>query len=364
MGQDVKDSSRVCREPPGPKKDLNQLLRPRKIFMAVSLSLVLTTTGLVYYQILTTPPSPPPFRLPPAPQQLTPHGAIWIDGDANFSETALLEGWPGDGSAGNPYIIESLDIDLEGVGDLGSWVNCISIVNTRVNFTIRNCNLTNVGGFCESPSGIASGAGINLRNASNGKLVNNTCNNNTFGIYLYESDSSTVVNNTCTSSWEGIWIDSSAYCTVANNTCNNNSWNGIFLWGSISNTITNNTCNNNRIGIYLKDSYSTIVTNNICNNNDYGIYLLSCSPDDSNWNTVANNTCNYNMIGIKLDDESNYNIVVNNNFLGNIMRDIVGEYITEEDGTEEFDPVVLMFVTLGAGVMIVGMIILVIKLKK
>ncbi|MCK5239872.1 MAG: hypothetical protein KAR33_10015, partial [Candidatus Thorarchaeota archaeon] len=28
----------------------------------------------------------------------TPHGPIAIDGDASFSDTALLEGWPGDGS--------------------------------------------------------------------------------------------------------------------------------------------------------------------------------------------------------------------------------------------------------------------------
>ena len=32
----------------------------------------------------------------------TPRAPIVIDGDANFSDTALAEGWPGDGSSGNP----------------------------------------------------------------------------------------------------------------------------------------------------------------------------------------------------------------------------------------------------------------------
>ncbi|MHA2081945.1 MAG: hypothetical protein ACW99H_12455, partial [Candidatus Thorarchaeota archaeon] len=91
MGQDVRDESRVCRTPPGPRRDLNWHLRSRNIFMAVGLSFILTT-GLLYYLMLPpTPILPIPI---PIPLQLTPHGVITIDGDANFSDTALLEGWP------------------------------------------------------------------------------------------------------------------------------------------------------------------------------------------------------------------------------------------------------------------------------
>ena len=66
----------------------------------------------------------------------TPHAPIAIDGDINFSDTASAEGWLGDGSSGNPYIIDGLDIDSNGTGG-----HCISINNTRVNFTIQNCYL-------------------------------------------------------------------------------------------------------------------------------------------------------------------------------------------------------------------------------
>ena len=42
-----------------------------------------------------------------------PHDPIAIDGDASFSDTAQLEGWPGDGSPENPYIIDGLTLILE-----------------------------------------------------------------------------------------------------------------------------------------------------------------------------------------------------------------------------------------------------------
>jgi len=84
------------------------------------------------------------------------HGPIVIDGDANFTDTASYEGWIGDGSSGNPFIINGLDIDLGGV--IGY---CIKISNTRVNFTISNCNLTGT---------LYPGSGIYLENVTYGKI--------------------------------------------------------------------------------------------------------------------------------------------------------------------------------------------------
>ena len=147
--------------------------------MAVSLIAILSISALSTYIFWVPPPPPPP---PPL--------SIAIDGDADFAATALLEGWPGDGSSENPYIIDGLGIDLGNEDG-----NCIMINNTRVSFTISNCNLTGANnqmmeGGC---------AGILLFNVFNGELVNNTCNNNKIGIYLIESDSNTVADNTCTS---------------------------------------------------------------------------------------------------------------------------------------------------------------------
>jgi len=41
----------------------------------------------------------------------TTHSVIRINSDAEFAQMAAQEGWPGDGSAGNPYIIEKLSYE-------------------------------------------------------------------------------------------------------------------------------------------------------------------------------------------------------------------------------------------------------------
>ncbi|MHA2143458.1 MAG: right-handed parallel beta-helix repeat-containing protein [Candidatus Thorarchaeota archaeon] len=294
-----------------------QQLRPRRIIMAMSLTLILTASGLV---VLQPPPAiPPPPPSAPSPLQLTPHSAIAIDGDANFSATALLEGWPGDGSPEIPFIIDGLEIDLGGEDG-----NCIMISNTRVSFTISNCNLTGAGAPGPMSTG-SFGAGIRIVNVRNGEIVNNTCSDNSDGIIVQDgSDSNIVANNICinnTPPWfgGGISVDISANNIVVNNTCSSNVY-GISLGSSSYNTVENNICNNNLIGIYLEYSDS---------------------------NTVANNNCNYNDIGILIED-SYLNVVVNNTFLGNTEHDIVGEYMTEE-------AVLVVFLLIGfLGIMMLG----------
>jgi parallel beta-helix repeat protein len=248
---EIESSSRICPVTPKSKMGLNQVLRPRTIFIAVSLAFILTTAGLAYYWM-----QPPPYIPPPPPPPGTPHGAIAIDGDDDFLKTALLEGWPGDGSPENPYIIHGLEIDLG--GEIG---NCISISNTRVSFTISNCNLT--GAAYQMMEG--GGAGICIYNVTNGELVNNTCFSNAWGISLDESHSNTVTYNSCYNNAIGISLGRSKTNTVANNTCNSNG-NGIRLYRSDDNTVTNNTCNSNEVeGINIEYSSSNIITNNTLN---------------------------------------------------------------------------------------------------
>jgi parallel beta-helix repeat protein len=338
MEQDVRNDSRFCQIPSGSKKGLNRRLKPRTIFMAVSLTLIMTTTGLVYYLM-----RPLPLFLEPWQKRnyvvRTPHSAITIDGDANFAATALLEGWPGDGSSGTPFIINGLEIDL--AGGIG---HCISIANTRVSFIIRNCNLTGAEEF-----------GIFLENVTNGELVSNTCSNNIVGIQLFLSESIIVAKNNCSGNGGGIGLFASNG-EVVNNTCNNNEG-GIHLFHAGSSTIANNTCNNNGDGIGLDSSQFNTVTNNTCNTNTgSGIWVSSTSPTPCNDNTISGNTCNYNTIGIYSGDPSN--IVADNTCLGNTEHDIFGNYITEktgtgEAGTEEFNPIGFLFVGF-SGIIILG----------
>ncbi|MGY5881852.1 MAG: NosD domain-containing protein, partial [Candidatus Thorarchaeota archaeon] len=249
----------------------------------------------------------------------TPHNPIVIVSDSNFSDTATQEGWFGDGSAGDPYIIEGFEINRAGVA-----LDCIWISNTRVNFTIRNCNITGAS-FPRS--------GINLDNVTYGRIERNIVHNNHFNIYLANAHYVVVKNNTCwgsvysismrvsssnniitdndssNNSNRGVNIESSSqYNTVINNTCTGNVF-GVVLYRVWENNIVNNTFNDNSDqGIHSNDADSNDLVNNTCNDNGIGIYLFA----DSRYNKIHNNTCNSNLIHGIYILSSYYNDVFNN----------------------------------------------------
>jgi len=227
----------------------------------------------------------------------TPHAPIVIDGDTNFSDTALVEDWSGDGSSGDPYIIDGLDIDLGGLAG-----HCISISNTRVNFTIGNCYLTG--------ASVNPGAGIYLENVTYGRLQENIFDNNYFNIYLTNSHSVSIKNNTCPNSVYSISLrNSSSNNTIADNDCSHNGNRGINLEsGSYNNTVINNTCNNNRFGIVLYQvSSNSVVNNTFRSNSDDGIHV-----NNGDFNTFQNNTCSNNFQGFNLFSGSDFNTIANN----------------------------------------------------
>ena len=227
----------------------------------------------------------------------TNHSPIIINGNVNFTNTAMDEGWIGDGSYETPFLITGLDIDLGGVAG-----HCIKISNTRVNFTIQNCNLT----------GASSGAGIFLENVSFGYLFNNTCTFNVHGIYLLQSTYNVLENNTCLSNSRGIYMYESDFNTVIGNDCDDNNNYGIFLELCDSNLLSSNLCSSTGTnGIYGRAMYANTFANNTCNQNYDGIRI----GDSSFGNIVANNTCGHNSnYGIRgyNDDVENPLFIINN----------------------------------------------------
>lgn len=212
----------------------------------------------------------------------TPHAPIQIDGDANFSVTAMAEGWLGNGSSLNPYIIDGLDIDLGGAPGRG-----ISISNTRVHFVIRDCNLTG--------ASVDPGCGIYLYNVSNGELINNTCSGNYVGICLDFSTSNSLSRNNCTSNSINIQLYSfSDSNTLSDNTCTSDSNAGIALIRSSSNTLINNTCiGGTNIGIYiLRSDSNTLLDNTFASNTNYGIYVDESDLNDIQWNVITDSSTN------------------------------------------------------------------------
>ncbi|MHA2003262.1 MAG: NosD domain-containing protein [Candidatus Thorarchaeota archaeon] len=232
-----------------------------------------------------------------------PHNPIVMDGDANFSATALAEGWLGDGSSGNPYIIDGLTIDSGGGAG-----HCINISNTRVNFTIQNCNLT----------GASANAGIFLSNVSHGSLINNTSTLNRHGIYIVDSSHNTIANNTFNgNSDHGANMYDSDFNTVTNNDCNDNGNYGMRLYYCDSNVFSRNLCGNSRYdGIHARYALFNIFEHNTCNGNrENGIEIIYYSSG----NMLSHNVCNANRdYGILIDnDDYMYPAVVSDNICSN-----------------------------------------------
>jgi parallel beta-helix repeat protein len=262
----------------------------------------------------------------------TPHPPIVIYHDDNFTQ----QGWPGDGSAENPFTIEGLEIDLGGA--IGY---CINITNTRVNFTIKNCYFTGA----NVPSFWVDSAGVYLKNVTNGDIVNNICTNNWYAISLRNSTGSIVANNTCSYNLDrGICLEQgSDYTIIKNNTCKYNTNYSIFLSSSHHNDVFNNTCSDNsQDGIYAYNSQYNLFDNNTCySNTQHGIYLHwlnyyndiinnTCFDNDFNgislyisrYNFLANNTCKSNYDGIRLV-YSDHNDIIKNNCSDNIYEGII-----------------------------------------
>lgn len=194
------------------------------------------------------------------------HGPIRINGNYEFSLIASMEGWPGNGSASNPYIIEGYEID----GNGGSF--CIWISDTDVYFIIRNCKLRNATDYMREPYGSA----IALRGVKNGIIINNTCEYVNYGIMLYRySEKNTIKNNIINYTYSGLSLSDTIYNSVSNNYIENVMI-GVSLSGSYNETITNNYIFGRvyrGIELYYSKNIS-IYNNEIYNCTDAGIYFF------------------------------------------------------------------------------------------
>ncbi|MBD3157854.1 MAG: hypothetical protein GF309_03605 [Candidatus Lokiarchaeota archaeon] len=100
---------------------------------------------------------------------LSIHAPIYLDGNDDFAEA----GFPGEGTAADPYRISDLLIESNGI--------CIEIRNSDVYFRIENC------GF-NSPSGDELGVAVKLVNVRNSELVLLQIENKENGLVIYNSE--------------------------------------------------------------------------------------------------------------------------------------------------------------------------------
>ncbi len=124
-----------------------------------------------------------------------PHGAIRINSDGEFAIQAGINGWPGDGSEGAPYVI--FDYEITGVGP------GIYIGNTSVHFIIDSNYIHSITGT----------SGMELFNVENGIVLNNIIDGVT------APNSAVPGGDGGTAS--GIFIDAGIGLTIANNSIAN-----------------------------------------------------------------------------------------------------------------------------------------------
>jgi parallel beta-helix repeat protein len=248
-----------------------------------------------------------------------PHGPIAIDGDANFSATALAEDWSGDGSAQDPYVIENYDITIGPASEAS-----IRITNTRANYTIQGCTLI---GPAATPS-----YGILLENSSHGRIINNMITNFAQGLNVSVGSTYIIVTaNNISYNSDGIWCDGSDFLTITQNLCSNNFFTGIYISNSDNGTIRGNNCigngvhgiqltswsqyntltenickENTNAGFRLQAAIYNVFENNTSNENDVGIQTTASNDNPIHWNIFANNTDNILDDGVNLDWDYNY----------------------------------------------------------
>jgi len=251
-------------------------------------------------------------------------GIIQVDSNIELASLMSSKGWPGTGTALNPYIIEDQTIDATGHG-AGIYIG-----NTTAYLIIRDCHISGANLFSD-PYFYA--AGIDLYNVRNCTLSCNYCSSCVFGLVIDYSNGNTVKGNNMSGNAEGgIYSRHSNGNVYSDNNCSSDNYDGIKLVDSKNNGITGNTCLANRassisIGedsdnniihgnrcygtegysIYLWYADHGLITNNICNGFTLGIYL-----QNSMGSTVRNNTCNDNtQAGIWLY-YADANILLNN----------------------------------------------------
>ncbi len=195
----------------------------------------------------------------------------------------------GDGSWGNPYIIENISIDC---GNSGSGI----LINDSktVYFIIQNCTITGSGS-------LSYDAGIKLQNTCNGTIFNNTCSQNgASGIVLYDHcENNTIEKNIVNyNAASGVYVRINCLKNrFNNNIAKNNDYYGIYIsLTSDSNNITNNICSNQNRGIYIDGGSggcdANIIENNTCNNNiERGIDVYAnCWNNEIIKNTITNSS--------------------------------------------------------------------------
>jgi parallel beta-helix repeat protein len=220
----------------------------------------------------------------------TDHEPILIANDTAFNDQASAEGWFGDGTPENPFVIENYKIINVTVNS-----SAIAFVNTSLSFILRN-------------------------------IIIEETNNNSFGMFFNNIRGEIIIENNHISRArnEAIFIDNCTSMTIRNNIIVEGYWHALVVFGSPHTYIINNTVGsldpnrpNQGSGVYLLDrSHNSQVINNTISQNYYsGLVTVDSSNLLIHNNTIDHNTLRttdfFQLNGFGVFDAFNITVTMN-----------------------------------------------------
>jgi parallel beta-helix repeat protein len=169
-----------------------------------------------------------------------------IIGNEDFTD----QGWPGNGTADSPFLIENLNITT-------SNSTGIRIVNVTVHFVIFRCLLVAVGDYYDPL--------IELERVSNGRVEECTIIDANIGAMLSHSSNSSFSRNTVINCWHGVFVSGGRNISIFLNEITRSRASGVILEGMTRGEILNNSFSNNVRGIGIWTSDTTIAGNEFVN---------------------------------------------------------------------------------------------------
>lgn len=142
------------------------------------------------------------------------HQPIHIASNEDLQTQAFEEGWPGNGSIWEPYIIERLEIVTD--------ATCISISDVTMDIIIRDCYLS-------SPIGSISGRGVYLQSVEKAIVEDCWIYAKSTAVEASDAFNSTFYNNSLSFGRNGLLLESCTNMIIRGNFLNHNSEIGVSL---------------------------------------------------------------------------------------------------------------------------------------
>lgn len=219
---------------------------------------------------------------------LTQHDSIVILSNEDFEN----QGWSGDGTEGNPYLIEGLNISTDN--------HCITIEGTTAHFIISNCYL--------SSENQLDYVGVYLNQVENGTVRNCHIEGKSYGIWIQDSTNILVNSNVLYEIYCGLRLYSVSNSEFSMNNVTTTSYHSLFIYDCHNSSFSRNRLvDSDENGYYFAHcSYIQITNDYITKTGVYAIWAIQ-----SRFFSISSINANENMGGFYLNS-LNHSVVLGN----------------------------------------------------